>query len=94
MNNLAWLLATTHVQALRDPEEAIVLAKSATEGDPEHADYKATLAAAYAAVGRFPLAISTQQEAIELLDKDEDPELKESFRDQLAQFRAGMPASD
>jgi tetratricopeptide (TPR) repeat protein len=94
VNNLAWLLATTQVQALRDPEEAIALAKSATEADPEHADYKSTLAAAYAATGQFSQAIATQQEAIELLDEDDDPELKDSLRRQLARFRAGRPASD
>ena len=93
VNNLAWLLATTHVKALRDPKEAIVLARSATEADPEHADFKSTLAAAYAASGQFPEAIATQQEAIALVKEDDDPELKESLRRQLARFRAGMPAS-
>ena len=93
VNNLAWLLATTHVQALRDPEEAIALSKSAAEGDPEHADYRATLAAAYAAAGQFPRAIATQREAIQLLDENGDPELKASFRRQLARFRAEKPPS-
>ena len=93
VNNLAWLLATTHVQALRDPEEAIALSKSAAEGDPEHADYRATLAASYAAAGQFPRAIATQREAIQLLDENGDPELKASFRRQLARFRAEKPPS-
>ena len=91
VNNLAWLLATTPQRDLRDPQEAINLARSATEADPEHADFRATLAAAYASAGEFPQAVSTQLEALSLLDDEPDPELEETFRRQLARFRAGMP---
>ncbi|MEE3328141.1 MAG: hypothetical protein VX252_12465 [Myxococcota bacterium] len=90
-NNLAWLLATTHSPDLRNPQEAISLAQSASQADPEHADYRATLAAAHASAGDFPLAVSTQLEALALLDEDADPDQAETFRRQLARFRAGMP---
>lgn len=89
-NNLAWLLATTPRRDLRDPQEAIALAESATEAEPEHADYRATLAAAYASAGEFSRAVSSQLEALSLLDEESDPDLEETFRRQLARFRAGM----
>lgn len=90
-NNLAWLLATTQYRTLRDPQEAIRLAQLASEADPLHADYKSTLAAAHAAAGDFPMAVSTQLEALALLDEEADPEQEVLFQGQLRRFRAGMP---
>ena len=66
-NNLAWIRATHPDPRLRDGAEAVELGKRACElshsKDPHFLD---TLAAAYAEAGRFSLAITTLQEAIDL----------------------------
>jgi tetratricopeptide (TPR) repeat protein len=50
-NNLAWLLATTRVKALRDPESAVQLAREALAQAPDNPQVKETLAAAQRAAG-------------------------------------------
>ena len=66
-NNFAWLLATCPVAELRDPAEAVRLAERACQQsgylDPSQID---TLAAAYAAAGRFDDAVRAAARAIEL----------------------------
>ncbi len=63
LNNLAWLLATTPDEKLRDPNRAIDLARRAValERSPGFLD---TLAEAYFAGGRVEEAIRTIEEAI------------------------------
>jgi spermidine synthase len=66
-NNLAWLLATSASEFLRDPQEAIRIVEAMLESrDSESAALFDTLAAAYAAAGRFEDAIRTATDAIEL----------------------------
>ncbi len=66
-NNLAWLLATTNDARFRDPVTAVQHAERACEltgrRDAEALD---TLAAAYAAAGRFDDAINSAQSAVGL----------------------------
>ncbi len=91
VNNLAWLLATTYVADLRSPGEAVLLAQSASQARPQQADYKSTLAAAYAAAGQFELAIQAQSEALNLLGTEANPAMIQIFNQQLRSFRAGQP---
>jgi tetratricopeptide (TPR) repeat protein len=67
INDIAWLRATHERDEFRDPEEALRLAQRACEltgyGRPNFLD---TLAAAYAAAGKFPEAIETAKKAINL----------------------------
>jgi tetratricopeptide (TPR) repeat protein len=69
MNNLAWLLATTPDGSVRDGVSAVDLAeravRAAPQPDPGVLD---TLAAAYAAAGRFADAIGAEQRAIALME--------------------------
>ena len=66
-NNLAWLLATLAPADGGDPPRAVTLAQRACELTSQRAPpYLDTLAAAYAAVGRFNDAIDTAQRALEL----------------------------
>jgi tetratricopeptide (TPR) repeat protein len=62
---LAWLLATTREDSLRDPSRAVALASSASAltggGDPAALD---ALAAAYAAAGDFDRAVTTAEAAL------------------------------
>jgi tetratricopeptide (TPR) repeat protein len=68
-NNLAWLLATAADPALRDPGEAIRLveADAVASEEPWLLD---TLAAAYAAAGRFDDAVRTAERAARIAERD------------------------
>lgn len=65
-NNLAWLLATHPDPAVRDGAEALRLAKQALaqKGRPEP-EILDTLAAAQAELGRFAIAVSTAERAVD-----------------------------
>jgi tetratricopeptide (TPR) repeat protein len=92
-NNLAWLLATCADPALRRPQEAIrVIERTArTTGDPSLLD---TLAAAYAAAGRFDAAVATAGLAAERAEQQGDVSAAAAFRTRLALYRRGEPYVD
>lgn len=67
LGNVAWILATCPEAKYRDGNKAVELSLKllkANENDPTNLD---NLAAAYAEIGNFGAAISTQQKAIEAL---------------------------
>jgi spermidine synthase len=67
MMGLAWLLGTHPDPRLRDPREAVRLGERVVElSPPENWMASDTLAAAYAAAGRFPEAAQTAQRALEM----------------------------
>lgn len=67
LNNLAWLLATAPEDSLRNGPEAVGYAEKACAlTGRKQAGMLGTLAAAYAEAGRFPDAIRTCQQTIEL----------------------------
>jgi uncharacterized protein len=63
MNNLARLMATSKNTAVRNPQQAIVLATKAVAAG-SNPDYLDTLAAAYFANGQTDRAIETEQKAL------------------------------
>jgi tetratricopeptide (TPR) repeat protein len=89
-NNLAWILATAADATLRQPDEAVTLAQRALElsggQDPAYLD---TLAAAYAAAGRFDDAVQTVAKALELARKAGQDKLAQSLADHLARYQRG-----
>jgi tetratricopeptide (TPR) repeat protein len=69
LNNLAWLLATTPVASLRDAAAALDLAQRAVRASPQpDPGVLDTLAAAYAASGRFEEAVRSEERAIALME--------------------------
>jgi Tfp pilus assembly protein PilF len=64
--NLAWLLATSHDDAVRDPATALSLAQRAAGELPDAPGALNALAAALAANGRFAEAVQTAQHALEV----------------------------
>jgi tetratricopeptide (TPR) repeat protein len=92
LNNLAWLLATGPDGALRNGNQAVVLAQRANDltgnGNPVVLD---TLAAAYAETGRFPEAVTTAQRALHLAEAQSNTSLIGSLQSQLKLFQAGRP---
>ena len=91
-NNLAWLLATLAPAEGGNPVRAVTLTERACElTNNRVAAYLDTLAAAYAAAGRFNDAITTAQKAIELAKSARQPQLVKQIELHLELYRAGRP---
>ncbi len=99
LNNLAWLLATSPDEKLRDGARAIRLATQACE----LTDWKAphilsTLAAAYAETGDFDAAVKWSSKAVELASKEhDDPKAKETLdalKKELENYQAKKPTRE
>lgn len=91
-NDLAWIRATHANFAVRDPAEAVRLAEEAarsTRGqDPAVLD---TLAAAYAAAGRFPAAVQVAEKASSLARTQGQEALALDVDARLLAYRGGTP---
>jgi tetratricopeptide (TPR) repeat protein len=90
LNNLAWILATSSDDGLRNGAEAIRLAERACE--LTHHDkplYIGTLAAAYAEAGRFSEAVATAERAEQLATKAGLTAVAEKNRQALEFYRTG-----
>lgn len=83
-NNLAWLLATCPDTEIRDPIEAMHLAKSANNLNKNDWHILDTLAAASAAGGKFKTAITWINKAKELAPQQDLPYLNQRLRDYQA----------
>ena len=90
--HLAWILATHPDSQIRHPQEAIKLAEEASRL-AKHPSSKIldTLAAAYAAAGRFELAVATAERALDLASGGPDPDTARHIREHLDLFRAKKP---
>jgi len=95
LNNLAWLMAASDEPSLKNSPEAIELATKACEltehKDPQSLD---TLAAAYAAAGRFEQAAITAQKALELANSNNETKLVEQIKERLDLYKANKPYID
>lgn len=86
-NDLAWLLATSADERLRNPPRAVQLAESACSANfRQAASMLDTLAAAYAAAGRFDEAIAVAREAIERAKEDPQDQLAPDIATRLALY--------
>ncbi len=92
LNNLAWVLATGEKEELRDPAEAVRLAKRACEltnhNQPKMLD---TLAAAYASAGRFADAVETAEKAKELAVASGQKTLAADIEKHMELYKRGCP---
>ncbi len=92
LNNLAWALAASHDDQLRNGTEAVRLAQRACElthyDEPPFID---TLAAAYAEAGRFPEAVATEEKAEQLATTSGQAAVAAKDRQLLELYRAGKP---
>ena len=92
LTHMAWILATHPDAAVRDPQEAIQLAKRAAEltgyRSPAVLD---TLAATWAAAGDFDRARRTAQAALALAFDARSAALTSAIRRRLDLYRQGKP---
>jgi len=90
LNTLAWLQAASDIKELRNPEQAIRLARRACElaeyKTPETLD---TLAVAYAASGTFDKAIKSAEKAVDLAKSENREDLIKEFQSRIGLYRAG-----
>lgn len=95
MNNMAWILATAPDAMIRDGTKAVALAERAvllTNNKEQRA--VATLAAAYAEIGRFPEAVKTAQRAVQLASNEGNNARADSIRSQIALYESGAAFRD
>ena len=90
-NNMAWVLATSPVDSVRDGKRALDYAEKAAElSDFEEAHILSTLAAAYAENGNFEKAIEWSSKAVEL-GKEEEHDQIEQLENELKSYEDGKP---
>lgn len=90
-NNLAWLLATSPDDTVRDGERAVAIAERLVATSPTAATLD-TLAAAYAEAGVLESAVATAERA--LAAARSDPALAADVAARLEAFHAGRPYRD
>lgn len=94
-NNFAWFLATCPVAELRNPAEAVELAERACQQsgqlDPSQID---TLAAAYAAAGRFGDAVAAADRAAELARQQRQDLMLQGIKARREIYQAGQTYVD
>jgi tetratricopeptide (TPR) repeat protein len=94
-NSLAWVLATSPDASVRDGARAIELSEAAQRSSRgNNPTFIATLAAAYAEAGRFPEAIGTAKQALQLATAQSRPTLANRLQAQIALYQAGSPYRD
>ncbi|MBX9791562.1 MAG: tetratricopeptide repeat protein [Pirellulales bacterium] len=91
-NELAWLMATTTDDTLRNPARAVQLAEAACAVNfRQEANLLDTLAAAYAADGRFADAVAVAREAIERATENKQDKLAAEIAARLALYERREP---
>jgi spermidine synthase len=89
---MARVLAASPEPSIRDGAEAVVLAERAARlSDRREPAILDTLAAAYAAVGRFSEALETARRALDLATKANQHALVVMLKTRIALYEAGTP---
>jgi uncharacterized protein len=93
-NSIAWDLSTSSVPGQLHPTIALQYIQLAINTDPGNWQYKDTLAAVYAALGKFPDAIQQEKQAIQLVQKTNSSasvENVDGLRKRLELYNSGKP---
>ena len=95
LNNRAWILATWPNPSIRDGPKAVELAEHAdTLTSRKNQTIAATLAAAYAEVGRYPEAVLAAERAMRIAASEARESRVLSIREQLDTYKSGNPFRD
>ncbi len=90
LNNLAWVLATSPDDSVRDGKRAVELATEAAKvTENKQAHILSTLAAAYAEAGDFDKAAEWSKKAVQL--GSDDPETNQQLKRELASYGEKKP---
>jgi protein O-mannosyl-transferase len=92
--NLAWLLATTPDDSLRNGARAVALAEQVDTSSGGTAGVLHTLAAAYAAAGRYGEATATARRALELAVAHKNEDLTAKLPNEIKLYEADKPMRD
>lgn len=89
LNNLAWLLATSPDNNVKDASQALSIAKKiAIDTNHKNPDTLDTLAAAFAANGQFINAVQTLEKAIAILNSNGKKSLSENYKIRLNSYKS------
>lgn len=88
-HDLAWRLATSRAESVRDGAEAVGLLEPLVSAGAPDAALLDTLAASYAASGRFDEAASTARRARSLAEASNQADLADRIAKRLAQYEQG-----
>jgi cytochrome c-type biogenesis protein CcmH/NrfG len=92
LNNLAWILATSSADDLRNGKEAVALASHAVElTRTNSAGALDTLAAALAETSRFSEAVTALEMAAALVKSNSETSLAAEIQSHLESYKAGKP---
>jgi protein O-mannosyl-transferase len=92
LTNLAWLLATSPSESLRNGGKAVEIARQADQlSGGTNTVVLRTLAAAYAETGQFGKAIESARTAVQLARMHDDDSLTMELEQQIALYRLHMP---
>jgi tetratricopeptide (TPR) repeat protein/cell division septation protein DedD len=89
-NSLAWIMATSPDDRLRDGRRAVAYAQKAVDMAPE-INFLDTLAAAYAEAGRFDEAIATENRIISLLAATRQTDAIAVHVKRMSRYEEGRP---
>lgn len=92
LNNLGWLLATSKDASLRDGAKAVKLIEHAFQlpgGSRIHLLH--TLAAAYAEAGEYPKAVATAQQAMQIAQMQNAPDLARQLQLEINAYLTSTP---
>ncbi|WP_394130626.1 sel1 repeat family protein [Shewanella maritima] len=87
LGNVAWILATCPEAEYRDGSKALDLSLRLLESNQNDPTMLDNLAAAYAEIGDFSLAVDTQLKAIDALEQSQDIANLDEFQLRLEQYR-------
>lgn len=91
LNNVAWRLATRPETSLRNGAEAVKYAERANQlTDWKNPNILDTLAAAYAQEGRFPDAVKTARDALQLAEQHSNSALVDALKRKIKLYEAGL----
>jgi len=95
LNNLAWVMATADDSNVKNPAAAVKFAEKACNltgyKEPNFLD---TLAAAYAAAGRFDQAVSAAEKALRLAQSAGKDKLASDIKSRLDLYKSNKPYID
>jgi tetratricopeptide (TPR) repeat protein len=95
MNKLAWLLATSPHDDVRDGKRSVALATEICElTNYRDAQLVDTLAAGYAEMGDFDSAVKWAEKSLELVGNSRDPDVRKPFEQALANYREKKPTRE